>query len=170
MSVADAVEHDDVIVIPRSRIDDLNERLRAAHAAKIRGEDSRAATRDDIEHVKWEIQALDLRCEDISARCTEVALLRVSKRLQRFLAARETTKSDEDESSGRTTIAATLCEDVSEVAALAGRVDRNARLHTERTQRYRRDLEILARKERRLRSYLTRTEREIGGTEIAMKV
>ena len=170
VSVADAVEHDDVIVIPRSRIDDLNERLRAAHAAKIRGEDSRAATRDDIEHVKWEIQALDLRCEDISARCTEVALLRVSKRLQRFLAARETTKSDEDESSGRTTIAATLCEDVSEVAALAGRVDRNARLHTERTQRYRRDLENLARKERRLRSYLTRTEREIGGTEIAMKV
>lgn len=149
------IERDDAIVVPKSRVDALNASLRASHAAKTRAEVARAMARDDIARTRWEIRVLALASDDVAARSTEVALLRVSKRLQRFL------YFHDDEASASGAARAARREDVSEAAALAGRVDRNARSHAQRVARATRELDDLRRRERRLTRAMTDTETQI---------
>ena len=63
-STADALERDDVILVPKARVDAINAKLRESYAAKARAERANAKTRDEIERVKWETRVLRLRCED----------------------------------------------------------------------------------------------------------
>ena len=126
-----ALERGDVVLTSKSKIDALNASLRAAYAAKLTAESANAATRDDIARAKWDIQTLDLQSQDITARTTEVALLRVSKRLQQFLfhnGGEGTTARRR----GRIREAAVAA---SEAAARAERLHRNARLHEEKMSR-----------------------------------
>ena len=126
-----ALERGDVVLTSKSKIDALNASLCAAYAAKLTAESANAATRDDIERAKWDIQTLDLQSQDITARTTEVALLRVSKRLQQFMfhTGGEGTTARRR---GRIREAAVAA---SETAARAERLQRNARLHEEKMSR-----------------------------------
>ena len=156
------IERDDAIVVPKSRIDALNASLRASHAAKTRAEAARATARDDIARARWEIRVLALAAADVAARSTEVALLRVSKRLQRFLYFHD---DDDESTSARSAALAARREDVSEAAALAGRVDRNARSHAQRVSRATRELDHLRRRERQLTRMMHLTDAQIAGSD-----
>jgi hypothetical protein len=149
-STADALERDDVILVPKARIDAINAKLRESYAAKARAERANATTRDEIERVKWETRVLRLRCEDVDARAVEVALLRVSKRLQSFL-------FHTGPQASSSAVSARTREDISEAAAIAARLDRNARLHADKTSRERRALDDLRLSRARLRRQLDRS-------------
>jgi hypothetical protein len=147
-SVANALERDDVVLVPKARVEAVNAKLRESHATKERARRANATTRADIERVKWETRVLRLRCEDLDARAVEVALLRVSKRLQRFLF------HTSAQATASTAARARTREDINEVAAINARLDRNARLHAEKMSRARRALGDIRRARARLRHRL----------------
>lgn len=152
-----ALERGDVVLTSKAKIDALNASLRAAYAAKLAAESANAETRADIERAKWDIQTFDLQSQDITARTTEVALLRVSKRLQQFLfhTGGEGTTAHRR---GRIREAAVAA---SEAAARAERLHRNARLHEEKMSRKRAILCDARAREITLRARVRATRAEI---------
>ena len=158
IAAATSIQAGDLTLVSQCVVERLNAALADAVSAANRVQSQNAAARDDIDRVRWEIHALSLRCEDVTARTTEVALLRVTKRLQSFLfhvnddgdVDDEYAADDQDEvrvarrrpsksSAG------------SEVASLVVRLDRDARLHAARIARTRDGVRSLHRRAQSLR-------------------
>jgi hypothetical protein len=144
IAAATSIQAGDLTLVSQCVVERLNTALADAVSAANRVQSQNAAARDDIDRVRWEIHALSLRCEDVTARTTEVALLRVTKRLQSFLFHVNDDGDVDDE------YAADDQDDVrvarrrpskssagSEVASLVVRLDRDARLHAARIARTR---------------------------------
>lgn len=149
----DAIERGDLIVISKSRIDAVNKSLRESYAAKLSAEAANARAREDIERAKWDIQTLNLQCEDTAARTTEVALLRVSKRLQQVLFHANAGRADAPASRSR--------EEINEAAAYSRRIDKSASLHAEKMARKREKLSELCAREAVLLARLRSTRAQI---------
>ena len=164
--VPDAVCRGDATLVSRRRIDALNASIRASLEAKTRAESANAVAQRDIDRAKWELQTLRLRREDVVARTTETALLRVSKRLQRhFRRARDGNdatvnidgRDDETSRPGarRRSGAADAARDAE---------TRVAELHEEKMRRRRRALESVERQIVVARRKLRLTRRELEAT------
>ena len=172
--VPDAVRRGDATLVSRRRIDALNASIRASLETKTRAESANAVAQRDIDRVKWELQTLRARREDVVARTTETALLRVSKRLQRhFRRARDDDDDDDDDEDNDTD--ATVAIGVSSsrpgarrrsVAAATARdaETRVAELHEEKMRRRRRALESVERQIVVARRKVRLTRRELEAT------
>ena len=153
--VPDAVFRGDAALVSRKRIDDLNASIQKSLEAKTRAASANAVARRDIDRAKWELQTLRLRREDVVARTTETALLRVSKRLQRHFR-----PSRDDE----TTRPAHRRPAPAPAAAAAAAASRAAELHEAKMRRRRLTLANLERKLTLARRRLRLTRRELLAT------
>lgn len=153
-----SIQTGDLTLVSRCAVERLNVALADTVSAANRVQSQNVAVRDDIDRVRWEIDALSLRCDDVTARTTEVALLRVTKRLQSFLfhvnGERAAADNDDDEDEDVQRVArrpSSKSSAASEVASLVARLDRDARLHAARVARTRDDVRTLHRRAQSLR-------------------
>lgn len=161
IDAATSIQTGDLTLVSRYAVERLNTALADAVSAANRVQSQNVAARDDIDRVRWEIDALSLRCDDVTARTTEVALLRVSKRLQSFLfhvngecAAADNEDIDDDDDDDVERVArrrSSKSSAASEVASLVARLDRDARLHAARVARTRDGVRALHRRAQSLR-------------------
>jgi hypothetical protein len=158
IDAATSIQTGDLTLVSRCAVERLNTALADAVSAANRVQSQNVAARDDIDRVRWEIDALSLRCDDVTARTTEVALLRVTKRLQSFLfhvngecAAADSEDSDDDDVERVARRRSSKSSAASEVASLVARLDRDARLHAARVARTRDGVRALHRRAQSLR-------------------
>jgi len=163
-AVPDAVRRGDATIVSRRRVDALNASIRASLEAKTRAESANAVAQRDIDRVKWELQTLRARREDVVARTTETALLRVSKRLQRHF--RRASRDDDNDDDGTTDDATVTGARRRSVAPDAARdaETRVAEFHEEKMRRRRKALESVERRLVAARRKLRLTRRELEAT------
>ena len=159
--VPDAVFRGDAALVSRKRIDDLNASIQKSLEAKTRAASANAVARRDIDRAKWELQTLRLRREDVVARTTETALLRVSKRLQRHF---RPSRDDETTRPAHRRPAPAPAPAPAAAAAAAAAASRAAELHEAKMRRRRLTLSNLERKLTLARRRLRLTRRELLAT------
>ena len=157
--VPDAVFRGDAALVSRTRIDDLNASIQKSLEAKTRAASANAVARRDIDRAKWELQTLRLRREDVVARTTETALLRVSKRLQRHFR-----PSRDDETTRPAHRRPAPAPAPAPAAAAAAAASRAAEIHEAKMRRRRLTLSNLERKLTLARRRLRLTRRELLAT------
>lgn len=160
IDAATSIQTGDLTLVSRCTVERLNVALADAVSAANRVQSQNVAARDDIDRVRWEIDALSLRCDDVAARTTEVALLRVTKRLQSFLfhvngecdsADNDDSAADNDDVQRVARRRLSKSSAASEVASLVARLDRDARLHAARVARTRDGVHALHRRAQSLK-------------------